>query len=118
MATGTQYLALLRGINVGGKNTVPMADLRATFEGMDLADVSTYINSGNVLFRAPRQSSDALAAGIESELTRRFGWELKVVLVTAAQLRQVIDDAPSGFGWDTHRCDVVFLRKPLTPRRA
>src|SRR3712207_7522120 len=54
MAAGTQYLALLRGINVGGKNLIRMADLRAAFEGMGLEDVATYINSGNVLFRAPR----------------------------------------------------------------
>ena len=53
MATGVQYLALLRGINVGGRNKVPMADLRETVEELGHADVATYIQSGNVLFRAP-----------------------------------------------------------------
>ena len=118
MAEGVQYLALLRGINVGGKNTVKMGDLREAFEAMDLAEVATYINSGNVLFRAPRQKSDALAGRIEKGLSDRFGIELKVVLVTEAQLRTVVEGAPRGFGGETERCDVVFLRKPLTVEKA
>ena len=114
----SSYLALLRGINVGGKNLVKMADLREALEAMGHADVSTYIQSGNVLFRAPRQKRAELAERIESELSGRFGWELKVVLLTHAQLRGVVADAPRGFGADTHRCDVIFLRAPLTARRA
>jgi uncharacterized protein (DUF1697 family) len=124
-ATGVQYLALLRGINVGGKNKVPMADLRGAFEeiriaGAGLTDVATYINSGNVLFRAPRQRREALAARIEKALTERFGIELKVVLVTEARLRSIVEDAPrsGGFGADTHRSDVIFLRGRLTAKRA
>ena len=113
-----QYLALLRGINVGGKNLVKMADLRAAFESMGFADVATYIASGNVLFRAPRQRREELAARIESELTRRFGTELKVVLLTEAQLKGVVEDAPRGFGGDSHLWDVVFVRKPLTVKKA
>ena len=115
---GVQYLALLRGINVGGKNLVRMADLRAAFETMGFADVATYIASGNVLFRAPRQGREALAERIESDLTRRFGTELKVVLLTEANLKAVVDGAPEGFGGDSHLCDVVFVRKPLTVKKA
>jgi uncharacterized protein (DUF1697 family) len=115
---GVQYLALLRGINVGGKNLVKMADLRMAFERMGFDDVATYIQSGNVLFRAPRQKREELAARIESALSRRFGVDLKVVLLTQANLRAVIADAPRGFGWDSHLCDVVFLRKPLTAKKA
>ena len=113
-----QYLALLRGINVGGKNLVKMADLRAAFESMGFADVATYIASGNVLFRAPRQRREELAARIESELTGRFGIELKVVLLTEAHLKAVVEGAPRGFGGDSHLCDVVFVRKPLTVKKA
>ena len=113
-----QYLALLRGINVGGKNLVKMAELRAAFESMEFADVATYIASGNVLFRAPRQRREELAARIESELTGRFGIELKVVLLTETQLKAVVDGAPRGFGGDAHLWDVVFVRKPLTVKKA
>jgi uncharacterized protein (DUF1697 family) len=112
------YLALLRGVNVGGQNLVKMADLRAAFESMGFEDVATYIASGNVLFRAPRQRREELAGRIESELTRRFGVELKVVLLTQAQLTAVVEGAPRGFGGDSHLWDVVFVRKPLTVKKA
>jgi uncharacterized protein (DUF1697 family) len=115
---GVRYLALLRGINVGGKNAVAMPELREAFEGLGFDDVSTYINSGNVLFRAPRGKSHEMAAKIEAKLTKRFGIELKVVLQTEAQLRAVVDGAPRGFGAKTERCDVIFLRKPLTVKKA
>jgi uncharacterized protein (DUF1697 family) len=118
VTSGVQYLALLRGINVGGKNLVKMTDLRAAFEEMGFAEVATYIASGNVLFRAPRQRREKLANRIESELTRRFGVELKVVLLTEAQLRAVVESAPRGVGSKAHLWDVVFVRKPLTVKRA
>jgi uncharacterized protein (DUF1697 family) len=98
-----------------------MAELREQFEEMGFGDVSTYINSGNVLFRAPRQKLDALAGRLEKELTARFGIELKVVVLTEAQLRAVVENAPTGtgeFAVDTHSSDVIFIRKPLTVKRA
>ena len=113
-----EYLTLLRGINVGGKNLVKMPDLREAFEESGFADVATYIQSGNVLFRAPRQKREPLAARIEADLSRRFGLELKVVLLTEAQLKDVVAGAPRGFGAKTHLSDVLFLRKPLTAKKA
>jgi uncharacterized protein (DUF1697 family) len=118
MPAGVQYLALLRGINVGGKNLVKMADLRAAVEAFGFTDVATFIQSGNVLFWAPRQKRDELASRIESQLGREFGIGLKVVVLTKAQLQGVIDGAPRGFGGKSHLCDVIFLRKPLTVRKA
>jgi uncharacterized protein (DUF1697 family) len=118
LSAGAQYLALLRGVNVGGKNLVKMAELRAAFESMGFADVATYIASGNVLFRAPRRRREELAARIESELTRIFGIEVKAVLVTEGQLRAVVEGAPRGFGAKSHLWDVVFVRRPLTVEKA
>lgn len=118
MPSAVHYLALLRGVNVGGRNLVRMADLRAAFEGMGFADVATYIQSGNVLFVAPRQGSAELAARIERDLSRRFGTELRVVLLTEAQLRGVVENAPGGFGADSYLSDVIFLRRPLTVSKA
>ena len=118
MASGVQHLALLRGINVGGKNLVKMAELRESFERLGLEQVSTYINSGNVLFRAPRQKGEELAARIEAAITKDLGIPLKIVLLTRAQLQKVIDGAPRGFGDPAYRCDVIFLRKPLTVGKA
>lgn len=95
-----------------------MAELRAAFERIGFADVATYIQSGNVIFAAPRQSRAALAAQIESGLSRQFGADLRIVLLSAAALRRVVAEAPPGFGAPTHRADVLFLRPPLTARRA
>lgn len=118
MAT-KRYVALLRGINVGGKNLIAMADLRATFEAAGFDAVRTYIQSGNVLFE-----SDLPAASLEDEiealLERRFGIPLVVVVRSLAQLRSLVDKAPEGFGQspDRYHSDVVFLKRPLTARAA
>ena len=118
MPGGVPYLALLRGVNVGGKNLVKMADLRVAVEAMGFDNVATYIASGNLLFTAPVQKRDELAARLESELSRHFGLQLKLVLLTESQLTTVVEEAPRGFGADTDLCDVIFLRKPLTVKRA
>jgi uncharacterized protein (DUF1697 family) len=118
MAT-TRYVALLRGINVGGKNPVPMADLREVFETAGHGEVSTYIQSGNVLFRSAA-AGPLLEKEIEARLAERFGIPLVVVVRSRRQLRAVIEKAPAGFGSepDTFHSDVVFLRAPLTPTQA
>lgn len=115
----TRYVALLRGINVGGKNKVAMADLRAAFTDAGFADVSTYIASGNVLFTSTRPAA-ALEADIEAVLQQRLGMPLVVVVRSQRQLRSVVDRAPDDFlALDgTHHRDVIFLRSPLTPARA
>jgi uncharacterized protein (DUF1697 family) len=110
---GVLYVALLRGINVGGKNLIRMVDLKASFEAAGFAEVSTYIASGNVLFRAPRSSSAALSRRIEGMLTKAFGYRASIVLRTHPQMRAVVDGAPAGFGASAYRCDVFFLKEPL-----
>ncbi|MBA3743858.1 DUF1697 domain-containing protein [Sporichthya sp.] len=115
----TRYVALLRGINVGGTNKVPMADLREVFESAGHAEVSTYIQSGNVLFRSGDTGPD-LEKQIEAQLAKRFNVPLVVVVRSLRQLRTVVDKAPAGFGAepDTFHSDAVFLRAPLTPAQA
>jgi uncharacterized protein (DUF1697 family) len=117
---GKQYLALLRGINVGGKNIIKMAELKASFEDMGLADVATYIQSGNVLFRASGKNPNALTSDIEEALSVRFDYESRVVIVSEKELEKVVRNAPRGFGEDSesYRYDVVFLKHPLTAREA
>lgn len=116
----TQYVALLRGINVGGNNIIKMADLKSCFEGMGLGDVLTYIQSGNVLFRSGLKSKPALVSKIEMGLSDRFRYKSRVVLVSRKQLTSVVKNAPRGFGAepDRYRYDVIFLKEPLTARAA
>jgi uncharacterized protein (DUF1697 family) len=113
------HVALLRGINVGGRNPVGMADLRAAFEAAGYGSVSTYIQSGNVLFDADARGAP-LEDEIEAVLERRFGFPLVVVVRSHRQLRSVVTKAPDGFGQspDLHHSDVLFLKGGLTSRRA
>jgi uncharacterized protein (DUF1697 family) len=111
-----QYVALLRGINVGGNNLIKMPELRCCFEALGFGDVATYIQSGNVLFEAAQRRPAGLAARIEEALSERFGYQARIVLRAHSQLRAIVADAPAGFGDrpDRYRYDVVFLREPLT----
>ena len=116
----TQYLALLRGINVGGNNIIKMKDLKACFEQMGFTDVVTYIQSGNVLFKSPEKDRPKLTHKIEKALSERFNYKSRMVVVAHKELRKIVDGAPNGFGkdLDKYRCDVIFLKEPLTARDA
>lgn len=109
------YVALLRGINVGGSNIIPMAALRGLFERLGFTDVRTYIQSGNVIFRAPAAGARRREVLIEGALTREFGYTATLVLRSEAQMRAIVTDAPRGFGAsDEYQYDVLFVKAPLT----
>jgi uncharacterized protein (DUF1697 family) len=116
----TRYVALLRGINVGGRNPIRMTALRSCFLDHGFADVSTYIQSGNVVFSARREARPALVARIERMLAESFVYEASVVVKSAREMRTVVTGAPERFGTDPsrYRYDVLFLKPPLTARSA
>src|SRR5690242_13294515 len=93
----TTFIAILRGINVGGNNIIKMTALKACFEKLGLTGVTTYIQSGNVLFQASAPVKD-LTAQIEKALSKQFKYKSCVVLISRAQLKQIIDQAPKSFG--------------------
>jgi uncharacterized protein (DUF1697 family) len=116
-----QYLALIRGINVGGKNAVPMAGLRGVLEDLGYDGGATYIASGNAMFRSTK-TADTVAAEIETALPERFRLDsevVKVLVLTRDQLRTVIDGRPDGFGDKPERyhSDAIFLMG-ITPAEA
>jgi uncharacterized protein (DUF1697 family) len=114
------YVALLRGINVGGNNLIRMPALKACFEAQGFGDVSTYIQSGNVLFSAGRANHQALTTAIEKVLSKTFAYESRVVLRSFEEMKKTVDKAPKGFGLQptAYRYDVVFLKHPLTANDA
>jgi uncharacterized protein (DUF1697 family) len=114
-----KYLALLRGINVGGKNIVKMLDLRICCEQLGLQQVTTYIQSGNVLFHSRRGNPGMLSATIESTIATEFGCTSTVVVVPEEQLERVIKQAPPRFGAQPakYRYDVVFIKPPLCAQK-
>jgi uncharacterized protein (DUF1697 family) len=115
-----RYVALLRGINVGGNNLIKMAALKACFEEEGFVDVATYIQSGNVLFGAPVSASEKLARRIEGALAATFGCAASVLLRNREQMRNIVERAPDGFGARPaeYRYDVIYLLPPLTAATA
>jgi uncharacterized protein (DUF1697 family) len=108
-----RYLVLLRGINVGGKNPVPMARLRELLAELGYSDVSTYIASGNAIVSSDRPP-DAITRQIEEALPRAFQLHsdvVSVLVLTDAQLRGVVSRKPDGFGDEpeTYLSDAIFL---------
>jgi uncharacterized protein (DUF1697 family) len=115
-----QYVALLRGINVGGKNLVRMTELKACLEGLGFENVSTYIQSGNVIFSADKSARSKLTSQAEDALSKAFNYKSRVVLRSYKEMKQIVEEAPKGFGSDpaTYRYDVIFLKEPLTAAKA
>ncbi|MHB8064989.1 MAG: DUF1697 domain-containing protein, partial [Ruminiclostridium sp.] len=89
----TIYIALLRGINVGGKNIIKMVELKRVFEMIGLRDVQTYIQSGNVLFKS-NEAEEPLRKKIEHEIETAFGFPVTVALRTAEELEWIIENCP------------------------
>jgi uncharacterized protein (DUF1697 family) len=111
-----RYVALLRGVNVGGKNLIKMFALKACFEAHGLRSVATYIQSGNVLFESADSSAPELTRRIEGALAETFDCRSSVVLLTRQQLRRIVERAPESFGAQSarYRYDVLFLKPPLS----
>lgn len=104
------YVAWLRGINVGGNSIIPMAPLVRVFEDLGLADVRSYINSGNIIFDAPAGSRTKLGARIEAGIERRFALRPMVVLSTTAEMRALVAELEGLPATDRPtRVDVIFL---------
>src|SRR4051812_6155577 len=104
------YVALLRGINVGGNNKIAMSELKATFEKAGMTNVSTYINSGNVIFEDTSHSIPQLTKVIESAIERDFGFAVKVLIRDLPAMEAVIKTLPDAWvNDDAMKCDVMFL---------
>jgi uncharacterized protein (DUF1697 family) len=113
-----RYLALLRGINVGGKKVILMEDLRRVFEGAGFAGVSTFIQSGNVFFESEERPEAVLEAEVEEHLRRALGHEVPVVLRTVEEVRHLVQSEPfSGRaeGPDAKWYVAFLKREPLRP---
>lgn len=87
------YIALLRGINVGGKNKIKMAELKRMFQSLECSQVQTYIQSGNVVFDST-EDKEPLRKKIEQEIAKVFSISLHVVLRTSLELKKIIDNCP------------------------
>lgn len=114
-----KYIALLRGINVGGNNKVEMKKLKAHFESLGFTNVSTYINSGNVIFETERQDVDNLTQEIEKKLGEQLGLPLRIVLRDEENIRMLCAQIPATWKNDTdEKTDILFLWKEVDKKES
>jgi uncharacterized protein (DUF1697 family) len=104
-----KYIALLRGINVGGNNKVEMKSLKALFESLGCTSVSTYINSGNVLFESD-ETKENLHKRAETALKNEFGFNIPLLIKTKQEIQKIADAIPETWQNDSEqKTDVAYL---------
>ena len=116
MKKETDYLALLRGINVGGKNIIKMETLKQSFIDMGFSDVRTYIQSGNVIFKTQNTDKLKLSKTIEKNLFKTFALEIKTVIFTIKEMEEIVKNASANYGAEPKNFyyDVWFFIPPAT----
>jgi len=108
------FVALLRGINVGGNNMIRMSSLKASFEKMGFKDVTTYINSGNIIFRSKEGDARKLERNIERMLSKEYQLECKVVVRSFSEIANLVEHLPENWGGDEQRrYNVMYLRHSI-----
>src|ERR1043166_1907504 len=109
-----RYIALLRGINVGGGNLMKMDDLKALFTGLGFENVVTYINSGNLAFDAKKISESKLVDKIEDGVEAKFGKRIDVMVREQRDIERIIRNNPFDGQYESHKhMHVLFLREPM-----
>ena len=109
-----EYVALLRGINVGGNNKVVMSELREQIEAAGFTNVRTYINSGNLLFEAEDEAScEDVAQAIEDVLARHYEFPIRLALLTAQDYLAQLEELPDWWHDEVARRDALFYTRGL-----
>jgi uncharacterized protein (DUF1697 family) len=113
------HVALLRGINVGGNNTLPMADLRRIFADLGMPGATTYINTGNVVFAGPPTDRVALATTVEQAVEAEFGFRPRVLVCSGDDVRAIAEAIPEDWtNGPAMKSDVVYLIDGVDPADA
>ena len=111
-----RYIALLRGINISGKNKVAMSELKEGFTELGFAEVTTYLNSGNVIFSSAVDDENILVNKIKSMIKDRFNLDIPVFIVLQEKLRELLSKAPDWWGDDNKEIydNLIFIMPPLS----
>ena len=114
----TKFVAFLRGINVGGKNIIKMADLKACFEKNNFQNISTFIQSGNVLFESDPKNIQELENTLEKILSKQFSYKSTILVRSESQINDVVENVPKN--WKSRkdlRCYIAFIKEPITAQQ-
>ena len=111
-----RYIALLRGINISGKNKIPMSELKTSFIELGFTEVTTYLNSGNVIFSSDIDDNDALSNIIKLLIKDRFELDIPIFVISQELLEDIVTHAPDWWGDDNKEVydNLIFLIPPLS----
>ena len=110
-----RYLGLLRGVNVGGKNRVPMNQLKSCFEKAGFHNIMTYINSGNIIFNSDEKDISSLQAKCVYIMEKEFGFLIDLAVIDALSLKEALEHAPEWWGSDPEsKHNAIFVIQPAT----
>ena len=111
-----RYIALLRGINIGGKNKIDMTELKEGFAEPGFTEVTTYLNSGNVIFSSAMDDKTALSNKVKRMIKDRFNLDIPVFIVLQEKLKDLLNNAPDWWGDDNKDIydNIIFLMPPLS----
>lgn len=111
-----RYIALLRGINIGGKNKISMSELKKGFEELNFFDVLTYINSGNIIFSSNIEDIANIQSNIKLMIKDKFNLDIPVFIITIGELEIVLKNAPNWWGNDDKNIydNIIFIIPPTT----
>jgi uncharacterized protein (DUF1697 family) len=108
------FVALLRGVNVGGNNMISMSSLKKSFEALGFDDVVTYINSGNIIFKSKEADARKLESKIEKMLSKEYQLDSRVVLRSLSEMEKLVKNLPRNWNDDSGwRYNVIFLRHTI-----
>ncbi|MBS1362626.1 MAG: DUF1697 domain-containing protein [Bacilli bacterium] len=111
-----KYIALLRGVNIGGKNKISMVQLKTIFEEFGFKEVKTYLNSGNVIFSSNEDNMESLTKHIEMMIKNKFNLDIPVLIISKEELKDILQNAPEW--WDNKNKEIydnlIFIMPPLT----
>ncbi len=109
-----RYIALLRGVNISGKNKVPMAELKKCFEALDFTEVKTCLNSGNVVFSCADADAAELTGRIERMIRHEFGLDIPVFIILQEELADTLLHAPDWWGTENKEIynNLIFIMPP------
>jgi len=108
------FVALLRGVNVGGNNMISMSSLKKSFEALGFNDVVTYINSGNIIFKSKEADARKLESKIEKMLSKEYQLDSRVVLRSLPEMEKLVKNLPRNWNDDSGwRYNVIFLRHTI-----
>ena len=111
-----RYIALLRGINISGKNKIAMSELKKCFAELVFAEIVTYLNSGNVIFSSAIEDKDVLSNKVQLMIKDRFHLEIPVFIILQEELAELLKNAPDWWGDDNREIydNLIFLMSPLS----